>query len=486
MIRQLILTDFLAHKHTVLDLGPGLTVLTGPNNSGKSAIVEALRCLVTNPTPRHVIRHGAKECSVEVVLDDGVRVVWRRKPRYALYEIHRPDSEPEIFAKMGRSSVPEPVAALLRLAPVELEAANASVDVHIGNQREPIFLLDKPGSVLASFFASSTEASHLVAMQQALKNRVVQASREEKELKARQRVLTGQLDSMRTLPDVRLQADAAAEISGRIALLARTIPGLERVLVEFASRARMRDAQVRKRTTLLSAAKPPELPAVDRLQQIVRAWRANERNHRVMSARYGALQALNRPADLLAVQELGSMIRSLYEQARQLRANSARQSVLVTLTTVPALKPVQGLAESIVHLQVNSRQQGACSARKGLLDTFREPPVLQPVAVVAECLKRFALLGRQQQMLGRRAFVFAKAEASPVLTGTANLAAVLTQLKAQQDALHKAQSALASCSKRLEAAREHIRAVLEQTGQCPTCGSALSIDTFLSGEHWHA
>ncbi|MEF2143934.1 MAG: AAA family ATPase, partial [Desulfovibrionaceae bacterium] len=47
MIQRIILDDFQAHKHTELALGPGVTVLTGPNNSGKSAIVEALRCLAT-------------------------------------------------------------------------------------------------------------------------------------------------------------------------------------------------------------------------------------------------------------------------------------------------------------------------------------------------------------------------------------------------------------------------------------------------------
>ena len=57
MIQRIILDDFLAHKHTELALGPGVTVLTGPNNSGKSAMVEALRCVATNPPPRHFIRH---------------------------------------------------------------------------------------------------------------------------------------------------------------------------------------------------------------------------------------------------------------------------------------------------------------------------------------------------------------------------------------------------------------------------------------------
>jgi exonuclease SbcC len=41
MIKRPKISDYMAHKETELELGPGVTVLTGPNNSGKSAVVEA-------------------------------------------------------------------------------------------------------------------------------------------------------------------------------------------------------------------------------------------------------------------------------------------------------------------------------------------------------------------------------------------------------------------------------------------------------------
>ena len=78
MITTIVLENFMAHQRTELQLGPGVNVLTGPNNSGKSAVVEGLRCLAANPPPRHVIRHGAKEARVTVCLEDGTRIVWIR------------------------------------------------------------------------------------------------------------------------------------------------------------------------------------------------------------------------------------------------------------------------------------------------------------------------------------------------------------------------------------------------------------------------
>lgn len=71
MIKRITIDDTMAHQHTVLELGPGLTVLAGPNNVGKSAVVEAIRSVAQNPAPEHVVRHGARQALVRVELDSG-------------------------------------------------------------------------------------------------------------------------------------------------------------------------------------------------------------------------------------------------------------------------------------------------------------------------------------------------------------------------------------------------------------------------------
>ncbi|MBF0515453.1 MAG: AAA family ATPase, partial [Desulfovibrionaceae bacterium] len=213
MIRKIILTDFMAHASTEIELGPGLTVLTGPNNSGKSAVVEALRCLAVNPTPKYFIRHGAKEARVEAVFDDGARLAWVRREKYALYELTRPGADaPEVYAKFGRKP-PEQVQDLLRLSLVELDDASEvrEIDVHLGNQREPIFLLNKPKTVMASFFASTTESAHLIKMQALLKNRLNKAKAEEKDLAARLAGFESRLDRLAPLPGVCLRLERLRE-----------------------------------------------------------------------------------------------------------------------------------------------------------------------------------------------------------------------------------------------------------------------------------
>lgn len=61
----------MSHAKTVIEPAEGLTVLVGPNNCGKSAVVSALDTLCNNPTGDYMVRHGEKEVRVTVETDDG-------------------------------------------------------------------------------------------------------------------------------------------------------------------------------------------------------------------------------------------------------------------------------------------------------------------------------------------------------------------------------------------------------------------------------
>jgi exonuclease SbcC len=77
MIKKIHLENFMAHQDTSIELSPGVTVITGPNNVGKSAVVEAIRHLVYNPSPKNIIRHKAKKAIVSLELDSGEIIIWR-------------------------------------------------------------------------------------------------------------------------------------------------------------------------------------------------------------------------------------------------------------------------------------------------------------------------------------------------------------------------------------------------------------------------
>ena len=133
MITRIELTNFMSHKHTVIEPAAGLTVLVGPNNIGKSAIVAALQILCHNDNSTYVLRHGEKECSIRVDTDDGHTVEWRRKnaPSYVVDTV--------TFDRLRNSGLPDEVHQALRLPKVA--AYDTDFDIHFGTQKSPIFLL---------------------------------------------------------------------------------------------------------------------------------------------------------------------------------------------------------------------------------------------------------------------------------------------------------------------------------------------------------
>src|SRR5438309_1676397 len=140
MIRRITIENFMAHGRTVIEPADGLTVLIGPNNWGKSAVVAALQLLCCNERSNdYMIRHDADAAQVTVETDDGHVVTWRRKRGGGVKYTLDGEFESRLGA-LGASKVPERLHALLRLPRVEAEPE--PFDVHFAEQKSPIFLLD--------------------------------------------------------------------------------------------------------------------------------------------------------------------------------------------------------------------------------------------------------------------------------------------------------------------------------------------------------
>jgi DNA repair protein RecN (Recombination protein N) len=77
MLRQLVVRDFAIIEHAELELGPGMTALTGETGAGKSLLVDALMLLGGARADAGFVRQGCERAELaaefELGSDDGVR-----------------------------------------------------------------------------------------------------------------------------------------------------------------------------------------------------------------------------------------------------------------------------------------------------------------------------------------------------------------------------------------------------------------------------
>ncbi len=176
MITRITVDNFMSHVHTVIEPCESLTVLVGPNNCGKSAIVAAIQALCRSERGAHMLRHGEKESLVSLETDEGHTVEWRRKKSGAVTYV--------VDGKEVHRVVPEDLHDHLRLPLVAMKDGADEFDVHFGEQKQPIFLLNESGRHAATFFASSSDAEFIVRMQALHKQRTAEAKAIEKQLSA--------------------------------------------------------------------------------------------------------------------------------------------------------------------------------------------------------------------------------------------------------------------------------------------------------------
>lgn len=526
MIKRLKIKDYMAHKDTELELGPGVTVLTGPNNSGKSAVVEALRSVAQNPAPHHVIRHGASKAVVRVELDSGEAIEWVRSRGNTVYHLFQadqngdaPDNTPEVYAKFGRTP-PEDIRNLLRLDLVETE--NGAVDIHIGNQRYPIFLLDQTGSQAASFFAASTEAEYLLRIQQALKTKTDHTRSKRKELLQESADLEEALGLYLPLEDLDLQLASTEALYARLVAFQEALPSLSRTIDVVQETTLQHERKVAASATLEMLTPPPpmqqtkgleltlhdlqsillqlgqveaggtalaplcEPPSLSDTTRLDALLRALENNGITLNYRHlaeGALEFLEPPPDLQEIRKLEETIRGLDFVGFNRNRAVATGHVLDAIHTPPETHAVAPLQTLIEQWTAGFRSHELCSVRGGALERLREPPDRHHLRPLEELLAALHEMERRIRETHRLTAVLAElnscSEPEPIAGGD-ELLGRMSFLHRQLEATTRLQGDVISA---IASKRQEIEKVIQDLGLCPVCGHTLDMDHFLEEAH---
>lgn len=143
--------DFQIVKSASLEFIPGLTVIQGESNNGKSALFRAIKSCIYNEPGTTNVRMGCKNYMVGIE-HRGHRVIFQ-KGENSLYMI-----DGKQYNKVGKTQVPEVAEALGINA---LNINDTTEKINFWDQMEKPFLLDRNSSELFRFIVDSGEDDNL-------------------------------------------------------------------------------------------------------------------------------------------------------------------------------------------------------------------------------------------------------------------------------------------------------------------------------------
>lgn len=142
-------TDFQSLKKTEVQLGK-FTAIIGPSNTGKSALVRAIKALVYNAPAPGLVREGAKKFIAKATFSDDSSIQLTKGKATSEFLIEYPNGETIKHAKAGVK------------APDEVSAHWALPDFTITSQHDAPFLLAEPASAVAKRLGELTNAAMLM------------------------------------------------------------------------------------------------------------------------------------------------------------------------------------------------------------------------------------------------------------------------------------------------------------------------------------
>jgi len=161
MIKSLAVYNYQSHKKSILKFHEGVNVIVGESDAGKSAIIKALRLVITNkPSGEEFISHWSNSTVVKVNVDR--KIVKRTKFRSGDNLYHIGNNEYRAFGQ----SVPEDVSNLFNI-----------LDVNIQKQLDRPFLLDETSGEVAKYI---NKLVNLEVIGRASKNAIARISNDKR------------------------------------------------------------------------------------------------------------------------------------------------------------------------------------------------------------------------------------------------------------------------------------------------------------------
>jgi len=333
-IRKIELINVRRHEHTVVPCFPGPTVYVGKSNLGKStALMTSLKAVAYGESDDSLIRHGCEEARIIFHLENGQRLEWSRHVKRSpsvLYKHFKGEALVAEGRPKTRNQAPEWVTELMGVSRVD------DLDIQVGNQKTPVFLLNDSAPRRAQILSVGRESSHLPGLMRAYEQMKAADREAIKQGESELSRLRLRLTYLEKVPPL---AERHAALAARAEEVVENMAAREQLSM-FLERVEQRSVAIAKLEAVVNALeRTPALPVLADAVTTAQVVSRLERAHRKLGG--AELPELPEPPvlhDLRAIADFGARIRRAQSILAVAKAQNTELPAAPVLQDAAALK----------------------------------------------------------------------------------------------------------------------------------------------------
>lgn len=222
MINSIKLKDFQSHKDTHIEFVPGVNVIVGRSDSGKTAIFRALRWVVFNrPSGGMFVRHGRSSTEVEVDFGLSELVSRNRTVKKAGNYVLRSDVNSLNFQALS-SSVPDEISEVINMG-----------EENFQNQLDAPFLLSNTSGEISKKLNKVAQLDIIDVSLGNINRWINEIKKEISKWEDSANVEKGILKAFKGVGEVQKQTKRLVKLNKKSIELNQTIPKFENVLDSY-------------------------------------------------------------------------------------------------------------------------------------------------------------------------------------------------------------------------------------------------------------
>lgn len=228
-ITRVRLENFQSHADSTINLEPGINLITGSSDAGKSAILRGVNWVLHNkPGGKGFIRHGAGEARVTVTFSDGTTVQRVRGASRNAVLIKKPGGEESAYDKFGTDYPPEVLDALGNPPNEERQGP-----ISYAEQMSPYFLVSLSPTELPRVLAEITRLDDFQDAADSLSKKARERDRQVKQGRERAEAFGADLESFSGLDMDLARQEILDKRAARIGKLSARLKKAREIVTSF-------------------------------------------------------------------------------------------------------------------------------------------------------------------------------------------------------------------------------------------------------------